>query len=179
VIALLEAALETVHMLQPAVSETMASDVFPQESPEPGTSLLRTLYHEVDQARTLARHLSERLIFRPADRFVRGQLLSVEEFHASHSAGVNISPNRAGLGLPAPAHVTDYELYRLLHYEDDHWIGMINPALAPRDLSSGFIGMRVGRPPEELLRAGLRPEQEAFFAEHMPEVLARFVVPPQ
>ena len=173
VIAWLDDALQTVRMLHPAINATMASDVWPPEPPEPGTSLHYTLYYELQRARKEAIDLCERLSSRPAADFLDGRLLSAEEFHALGADGITW-PDRAAIGLAAPADVTDYELYRLFHFEDDRWRGLINPAAKPRDQSSGRIGLCIGRPPEEIPRAQLRPEQEEFFAKHLPQVLARF-----
>ena len=68
----------------------------------------------------------------------------------------------------------DYEVYGMLCYEDNEWIGCINLHLAPRDRETEQHALRFGRSPEECRRRFLRPEQDAFFRKHLPDVYARF-----
>ncbi len=45
---LMDEALNSVQILYPAITETMASDALPLEAPEPEISLYRTLHHELN-----------------------------------------------------------------------------------------------------------------------------------
>ncbi len=164
-------ALSSVQILYPAITETMASDVLPLEAPEPGMSLYRTLHHELEEARAQILVLSERIAARPRWKFLNGYLLSQEEYYALCLDDI-VWPNRKKLGLQKLGTLTDFEMYRMFHYEDDERIGIINPDAAPR--TNDRVGARFGRPPEEIPLTCLRVEQRQFFAEYLPDVFARF-----
>jgi hypothetical protein len=70
--------------------------------------------------------------------------------------------------------LNDYEIYRMLCYEDDQRFGYINVHLTPRDSEARRASARFGRPPEECRRRYLRPEQLAFFRDRLPDIYERF-----
>ena len=170
---IVEAALETARKLYPVILNTMADDVLPHEPPEPGASLLDTLRHELEQTRQKLSELCERMVTGPSTKFITGALLSSDEYYALAAAG-DIWPNRSELLPDCLGNLSDYELYRLFHCEDDTWQGVINPSLQPRDATPDRVGMRFGRCPEDIPRARLRPDQLSFFAKQFPDVFARF-----
>ena len=168
--ALVDDALNSVRMLHPAITESMASDVLPAQLPEPANSLYQTLYHELDEARAALTELEERLAL-PRWKFLSGRLLLKEEYYALCADDLGW-PDRGSLGLAGVSGLTDFELYTFFHYEDDQWMGLINPSESPR--RKGRIGLRLGRPPEEIPLTGLRLDQRDFFAEFLPAVFTRF-----
>ena len=167
----LDEALNSFHLLYPAITETMASDVLPLEYPEPATSLYRTLYHELTSARSQVGDLFEAMAAQPRVKFLRGLLLTETEYYALCMEGI-VWPDRRALGLGQLGELTDCDLYRLFHYEDEQWVGLINPSEVPR--KNGRTGVRIGRPPEEIPLTGLRPEQREFFSRNLSAVFSRF-----
>jgi hypothetical protein len=104
------------------------------------------------------------------EKFIKGMPLTREEYYLCRAMGVDFGTARE-LGLSC---IDDYEVYGMLCYEDDKWIGYINVHLTSRDREAERQALRLGRSPEECRRRFLRPEQDAFFREHLPGVYARF-----
>jgi hypothetical protein len=80
-----------------------------------------------------------------------------------------LSGTAKALGLSP---VTDPEAFAMLFYEDNDRLCYINPAERPREAHT--LRFRFGRPPEELSRSSLRPEQHKFFKRYLPSLYKRF-----
>ena len=110
----------------------------------------------------------------PTARFLTGLPLCREQYYLVRATGSDILSAYV-LGLSP---VLDHVLLAHLCYEDDHQRCYINPhAQVRKERIPGeirLVGLRFGRPPEELSRAALRPDQAAFLKEHLPEVYERF-----
>src|SRR5262249_4305371 len=96
--------------------------------------------------------------------------LTREEYYLCRAMGLDFGTAREG-GL---AVLDDYEVYRMLCYEDEAWRGYINIYLEPRASSPTPLAVRFGRSPAECRRSCLRSDQAAFFREHLPSVYQRF-----
>lgn len=101
--------------------------------------------------------------------------LTEVQYHLLRAAGVEL-PTGKELGISP---VTDYELYRMCIYEDESGICFMHPNEKPpaevvKDSNGSFaIRPRMAISPEETAIEHYRPEQETFFAENRPDVLAR------
>ena len=153
-----------------ACENVVASDVLPRQMPEPLVSHLTTLERGLGTIRELAGALVGRLCSGPSVKLLAGRPLSREEYYLCRAMGVDFGGAQE-LGL---AEFADYEVYRLLCYEDDQRVSYINIHLAPRGPQQQRVGAQFGRPPEECRRRYLRPEQLAFFRDRLPEVYRRF-----
>ena len=148
----------------------VAADALPRQLPQDAAALLHILQVELSRIREAERHAFERYAAGPAAKWAQGKMLTREEYYVVAAAAAPFVTAKQ-LGL---SDVDDYDLFCLLCYEDDERLAYINPFEKPRDRRSGRVGMRIGRPPEELTATALRPEQHEFFAEHLPDVYARF-----
>ncbi|HEX7114915.1 MAG TPA: hypothetical protein VF193_07270 [Steroidobacter sp.] len=148
----------------------VAGDVVPRVMPEPLESHLTGLEHDLGGIGELARALFGRLSSDPSGKLLAGWPLSREEYYLVRALGVDFGGARE-LGL---TDLADYEVYRMLCYEDDDQWSYINVHLRPREREPRRIGARFGRPPEECRRRALRSEQVTFFRDRLPEIYKRF-----
>jgi hypothetical protein len=171
-----QAAKESLRLLGPMVESEVAADVLPREEPEPASSLYRTLMHELNELEQLGREIFERLSAQPAARLLGGYRLSAEQFYALRCSGIEL-PRAVDFGL---ACWDEYELYLLMHYEDDLRVGWINPTIPQKNSALAetaretTVTRRFGIAPEAVRVSALRPEQIDFFKSHMPDTFARF-----
>lgn len=153
-----------------ASEEVVPSDVLPRKMPEPLGTRLTALECDLDEIDKLAAALFARLSSDPSARLLAGRPLSREPYYLVRALGVDFGGAQE-LGL---IDLSDYEIYRMLCYEDDQRISHINVHLSPRDPLSQRIGVRFGRSPEECRRRYLRPEQVTFFRDRCPEIYEIF-----
>ncbi len=166
-----ERASAAVWEIQISAGENIfGSDALPREMPEPLHLVLRSLERELHGIGELASGLFERLCAGPSHKLLAGKPLSQEEYYLVRASGVDFGGAK-DLGL---TDLTDYEVYRMLCYEDDRRWSYINVHLSPRDPQSQQVSARFGCPPEECRRRFLRPEQETFFRDRFPKVYERF-----
>ncbi len=145
-----------------------AGDVVPREVPSDAAELIGALRTEIDAVERAVAAALDRYQDRPLDLFLKGFLLTREQYHLLAAMRLPLSSAKlAGLSM-----LDDYDVFCMFHYEDDNRRAYINPDEAPRQ--PGRIKIRFGVPPEELDVNALRPEQLAFFEEYLPDVLARF-----
>ena len=145
-------------------------DISPRASPKGAATAIERLVAELAAIRDAQRQALERYCLEPAEKWYRGQLLTREEYYL-FAASVECFMTAKQLGL---SQMDDYDVFCLMCYEDDDCRCYINPFEWPRDSSSGKVGLRIGRPPEELRADALRSEQREFFARYLPEVYPRF-----
>jgi hypothetical protein len=153
-----------------AWENVVASDVIPRETPEPLQSYLTTLERDLGGMGETARRLFGRLSSEPSGKLLAGRPLSREEYYLVRALGTDFGGAQE-LGL---SDLADYEVYRMLCYEDDQQWSYINVHLSPREPQAQRIAARLGRPPEECRRRHLRPEQVIFFRDRLPEIYKRF-----
>lgn len=122
---------------------------------------------DFDELLEAVRATWERYVSTPADKLLRGDRLTREEFHVMAAAGIIQGASKQLSGLP----VDDYELFDLMCYDDGAKRCYINPALEP---SNGENKMQAGSAPEDLSWDGLRGEQKDFFEQYDPELALRF-----
>jgi hypothetical protein len=117
----------------------------------------------------------DRYSMEPFNTYLEGRPLSREQSYVCRALGLDLGTARE-VGL---VDVDDYDVYRMLCYEDDRRWAYINIHLVPPEpIRLGpvtRIRMRFGRAPEECRRRFLQPEQHDFFREHLPDVYARFL----
>jgi len=153
-------------------------DVLPREMPEPLNANLAALSEEIDAVRRAA---GRALSYFTPDPWVllRGLPLSEEEYLRCRAQGALFGTAKE-VGL---ASFDDYYVYQMLCYDDEKSLEYINVNQTPTDptvytdadgRTYEKVGMRYGLAPEECTRRQLRPEQERFFREHLPNVYARF-----
>jgi hypothetical protein len=160
---------DQLRALTSAVDRASAGvDVLARQMPEPLGEHLTALYRELNTIHMLAQALLDRLFSGPFEKLVKGWTLSQEEYYLCRAMGVNLDGAHE-LGL---TELADYEVYRMLCYEDDRRFCYINVHLAPLDPE--LVSLRFGCPPEECHRRHLRPEQLAFFRERLPDIFRRF-----
>lgn len=145
--------------------------------PEALESHLAALSRELNEVSSNAEQAVERYWAEPMEKVLAGFPLSREQYHICRAMGMNIGTARE-VGLSG---WDDYEVYRMLLYEDDKQYVYINIHEKPREavrLEDGSIvskaHLRFGQSPEECRRRFLRPEQQTFFVEYLPDVYARF-----
>jgi hypothetical protein len=156
----------------------VADDVVPREVPEPLASHLKALAQELDRARGAAAQAFDRYSDGPLEKMLHGWLLSREEYYLCRAMGMDFGTARE-LGL---SEFEDYDVYRMLRYEDDKRLTYINvhevqetlQKETPPEGVTEKIHLRFGSPPEECKRRYLRPEQQEFFLNYLPRVYARF-----
>lgn len=153
-----------------AWENVVASDVVPRETPEPLQSYLTGLERDLGETGELARALFDRLSSDPSRKLLSGQPLSREEYYLVRALGVDCGGAQE-VGL---TDLADYEVYRMLCYEDDQRWSYINVHLPPREPQPQQVGARFGRAPEECRRRNLRPDQVTFFRDRLPEIYRRF-----
>jgi hypothetical protein len=169
--ASVEDAQRSLAVLDKWLWETIvARDVWPQELPAGAAAPLQQLESELAKIQEAQREAFEYYFAGLVQRWFKAKPLTREEYHLV-AACVGSFMTAKQLGL---SEIDDYDVYSLLCYEDDTCWCYIDPFARPRDPSSGTVGLRVGRPPEELKASALRPEQREFFARYFPEALARF-----
>lgn len=145
-----------------------ASDCLPRELPPELSALLERLCRSTDTARSIGNTLFDRLCSAPVALYLNGYLLTHEQFHLLAAQGIMFD--------------CTYNAFRMLHYEDDDRRCYINPNETPLpppeiDQQGGIhqrVGLRLGKPPEEILWNRLRPEQQDYFQQYLPEIAARF-----
>ena len=153
-----------------AWEHVVASDVLPRQLPEPLGAHLTALERDLNAIRELARALFGRLCSDPSGKLLAGRMLSREEYYLCRAMGVDLGGAQE-LGL---TELADYEVYRMLCYEDDQRFCYINVHRALDDPQPQRVAARFGRSPENCRRRYLRPEQLAFFRDRLPEVYSRF-----
>ena len=170
-IAAADALENAVRMSESWARETgVASDILPRDVPDPHHRKLPSTTVAVRERRRLAAELFEELCTRPAASFLGGSRLSRQQYYLLRALGAEFGTAHA-LGI-SPC--DDFECFENLYYSDDFWKGYINPTERPGDPAVRTVGMRFGRPPEELSRRALRPEQQKILASYLPDVMARF-----
>jgi hypothetical protein len=147
----------------------VASDVLPRKYPEPISSDLNAAHVAAQTIANLAGLLKDRLCAEPTARFLNGWRLTREQYFLLRASGIEFGT--AHMLELSP--VDEYDLFTNLCYEDPERFAYVNPSLEPRK-PRDKVGVRFGQPPEELSRAFLRPEQEAFVQRHLPNVYERF-----
>jgi hypothetical protein len=142
--------------------------------PEDDRSLLRALHADLAECRQSAEQAMDRYSMEPFNTYLEGRPLSREQYYVCRARGLDLGTARE-VGL---VDVDDYDVYRMLCYEDEKSWTYINIHLAPREpIRPGQvtrIGMRFGSAPEECRRRFLRPEQHDFFRDRLPDVYERF-----
>jgi hypothetical protein len=158
----------TRQLYQWVYDNVTASDVLPREIGAVPSALLQRLGGALESACRAARDIEASLWGDPVERFIKGFLLSREEYYLLAACGlVSYTCKSAGL-----CDYDDYDILVQFHYEDDERCCYINPTLEPR--VPGFISMRIGVAPEEISWHRLRSDQRAFFEQKLPEIAARF-----
>ena len=147
------------------VQNVTASDVLPSGLPPELANKLFNLQQSTSRAKAAGIEIFDRVSAGPQARYLRGELLSREEFHLLVSR-IEL-PQRAA--FPAG---DSYYVFRMFHYDDGEGRCYINPELAP--LQTGRIAVRIGVPPEELLWNKLSHEQRVFFERYLPSIARRF-----
>ena len=129
-----------------------------------------------DSARDIRNRVSDlfrRLCAEPSSKFLSGYRLSREQYYLTRAMGSDLlSAFELGLS-PVPDHVLLHHMY----YADDNIRCYVNPAAQVRNADPDVeqrVGLRFGRPPEDLSRRSLRREQLAFLERYLPNVLSRF-----
>jgi hypothetical protein len=138
--------------------------------PEPLASHLAGLHRDLGRLRELAQALFQRLCSDPSAKLLAGRPLSREDYYLCRAMGVDLGSAQE-LGL---VDLADYDVYRMLYYEDDRRVSYINVHLALRDPQPERVGAHFGRAPEECRRRYLRSEQVEFFRDRLPAVFVRF-----
>lgn len=145
----------------------------------PKRELIQSVWSHVAQlneliktAREAAEDARDRYALSPTARYLRGDLLSREEYSLLVAMDVG-PPTAKDLGLGG---FDDYDVFRLLHYDDraSDVTCYINPDLRPRGGGERKLAIFCGRAPEELRLDALRDDQREFFEKYLPEVHARF-----
>lgn len=153
-----------------ASQEAMGSDKLPLEMPETLSSRLTAIERDLGEIGELAGALFARLSVDPSGKLLAGRPLSREQYYLVRALGVDFGGAQE-VGL---TDLSDYEVYRMLCYEDDQRFSYINVHRSPRDPPSKRVGARFGMSPEECRRRYLRPEQVTFFRDRCPEIYQRF-----
>jgi hypothetical protein len=168
--ASVDRAEEALRELYDWASRGVGKDVWPRELEASVAAPLKRLTTEIEQIRQAERAAFDRYAAMPASKWYRGHSLTHEEYHlfVAHTGPFATAKS---LGL---FELDDYDVFRLMCYEDEDSYCYINPFEQARDHTPGKVGRRIGRPPEELNVTALRPEQHEFFARYLPEVYARF-----
>lgn len=148
----------------------VASDVWPRELPEDLRNCLEALTREIEKCSRAAEKAFERCSSVPINKVLAEVPLSREQYYLCRAMGMDLGTARE-VGL---IDFDDYQIYRMLCYEDDNRWAYINIHLAPREPHPTQVAARFGRPPEEFRRRFLRPEQHDFFREFLPDVYKRF-----
>ncbi len=132
--------------------------------------LLPALRREAERIHKTAEAVNERTVRQPARKLLQGRPLTEQEYYLVRTGGVHLNTAHQ-LGFSP---VDEYRLYRHLCYEDDRRICCINPEPKQTNVDDNAVTIQLGCTPEELHTQHLRPDQKAFFQEHLPELLARF-----
>jgi hypothetical protein len=156
-------------------AERALRDLSPRELPGVDRSLLTALHAELENCRRSADQAFARYSSGPSAKVVAGQPLSREQYYLCRAMGADFGTARE-VGLFS---LDDYDVFRMLCYEDDERWAYINIHLAPPGpVRPGQVTRRrarFGSAPEECRRRFLRPEQHDFFREHLPDVYDRFL----
>lgn len=156
-----------------AVLETAVAFASNMETSQGAEPLLEVLREGLVGLAALSEDVRRRQCSDPIERFLSGHRCSGEEIRALRAMGVE-AYNAHAVGLCA---FTDEELFGLFHCDTETRRYYINPDLGPRDPDRA--GLRHGLAPEEIPVCDLRPEQREFFAQHLPDVFARFADEPE
>jgi hypothetical protein len=111
----------------------------------------------------------------PREKYLSGQQLTREEFYLLAVQGILIIPSETGLEEA----YKEFDHYR---YEDNEWMGYINPAEPPDPPSvpgrnGGWtqkVHIKVGILPEQVRIKFLREDQLKFFRKFKPKLFSRF-----
>jgi hypothetical protein len=126
---------------------------------------IASLEKEISIVESLAGRLFERLFERPFSLLLSGHHLSREEFYLLVALGF----------LGGGSYTGDaYADFQMLHYEDEKRRTYITLEAPP---GAGRVKLHCGMWPEEISWNRLRPDQRAFFEQHLPEVAVRFRKP--
>jgi hypothetical protein len=149
-------------------SNVVGDDVLPRSLPEELNPLIHSIAECVKNIDASAGSAFERYSGGPCGLSLSGYKPSEDQYYILAAMGAWRDVAH-GLGLSP---LTEFEVFSMLHYEDDHRRGYINSEEKPP--VHGIARMRLGIPPEEVSKAALRSEQCQFFKQYLPAVYDRF-----
>jgi len=162
----IDSSVDAVRQLIGVIGERFRGHIDPEID-----SSFNRLVEILDRSRRRSDELFGRFVSGPLYGFVKGRTLTREEYYMTLAAGLHsYTAKAAGLST-----FDDFEIFNFFCYEDEERRCYINPSMEP--LPPGRIrlhGGGLGEPPEELWWSKLRPEQQAFFSDYLPNIADRF-----